>query len=248
MNVIVLAAGYGTRLGPLGRDRPKGLLQLGGQSLLGHLLAGLTELPGPLDIHVITNRRFLPAFTKWADEHERRFSAVPTILDDGTHSPDERLGALGDLSFALEHAGYDRDVLVMVTDTLFGFSLGDFIREFDQRSDAEVLLAIQEEKDWNVLRRRGVVTLAADGRVTRFQEKPDEPCSSSTALPIYLLRSTMLYRVSEYLRTGGDTDAPGYLIEWLVDRAHVAGWAAPGSRVDVGTPEAYRSALGRFRA
>ena len=246
MNVIVLAAGYGTGLGPLGRDRPKGLLQLGGRPLLDYLLAGLSELPGPLDIHVVTNRRFLPAFTAWAGEHEGGFSSAPTILDDGTYSPDERLGAVGDLSFGLKHAGYDRDVLVMVTDTLFGFSLGDFVREFDQRTDADVLLAIQEEKDRKVLRRRGVVTLADDSRVTRFQEKPDEPCSTSTALPIYLLRSTMLSRVSEYLRRGGNPDAPGHLIEWLVDRVHVVGWTAPGSRADVGTPESYRSALDRF--
>ena len=41
MRALVLAAGVGKRLAPLTEERPKGLIELGGQSLLARLLDGL---------------------------------------------------------------------------------------------------------------------------------------------------------------------------------------------------------------
>jgi choline kinase len=38
---LVLAAGLGKRLAPLTEERPKGLIELGGRSLLARLLDGL---------------------------------------------------------------------------------------------------------------------------------------------------------------------------------------------------------------
>ena len=43
MKAIILAAGEGTRLRPLTRDRPKPMLPLGGQPLIGYLVALLRE-------------------------------------------------------------------------------------------------------------------------------------------------------------------------------------------------------------
>ena len=41
MTGLVLAAGLGKRLAPLTEERPKGLIELGGRSLLARLLDGL---------------------------------------------------------------------------------------------------------------------------------------------------------------------------------------------------------------
>ena len=41
MRALVLAAGLGKRLAPLTEERPKGLIELGGRSLLARLLDGL---------------------------------------------------------------------------------------------------------------------------------------------------------------------------------------------------------------
>ena len=41
MRAILLAAGRGTRLGPLGAGRPKCLLRLGGRTLIERLIDGL---------------------------------------------------------------------------------------------------------------------------------------------------------------------------------------------------------------
>ena len=222
MNVIVLAAGYGTRLGAIGRERPKGLLERGGKPLLDHFPAKVNELPGSPDLYIVTNQRSSKALRLWADGARGSLGLVPAILDDGTSRPEERLGAVGDLSL-VDHAGQDTDALVLATDTLFDFSFADFVREFDRRAEAEVLLAIQEENDRRVLRRRGVVSLTPQGWVNQFQEKPEAPSFALTALPIYLLRVVVLPLVEEFMQTGRDPDAPGHLIKWLVDRVRVAG-------------------------
>jgi len=46
MKIIVLAAGYATRLYPLTLDRPKALLQVGGRPMLTHVLERLLEIDG----------------------------------------------------------------------------------------------------------------------------------------------------------------------------------------------------------
>ncbi len=56
MRVILLAAGEGSRLRPYTLDRPKCLVELGGNSLLGHQLAALQQL-GLRDIHICTGYR-----------------------------------------------------------------------------------------------------------------------------------------------------------------------------------------------
>lgn len=52
MKAIILAAGKGTRLGPLTDSKPKCLVELAGQSLLEHQLETLFEC-GITDIHVV---------------------------------------------------------------------------------------------------------------------------------------------------------------------------------------------------
>jgi len=273
LRALLLAAGYGTRLGELGRSVPKLLIPLGGRPLADHLLEKLVEIPDLAEVVVVTNSHFRDPIERWAlTVGERPSSAAPPrilpeetrpeasrpddprplpavrVLDDGTSSPDERLGAVGDLAFALEEMSPEGDVLVLAADTLPGFSLATFVRERTVRTRAELLLVLEEEGDPERLGSRGVVATDGSGRIVDFQEKPDHPASNLTALPIYLFRQGALPRIPEYLATGGSRDAPGHLVAWLVDRIRVEGWHAPGpGRLDVGTPEGLREARGSFR-
>ena len=45
MNVVVLAAGFATRLYPLTLDRPKPLLDVGGRPVLTHLMERTLSIP-----------------------------------------------------------------------------------------------------------------------------------------------------------------------------------------------------------
>jgi glucose-1-phosphate thymidylyltransferase len=250
LQAILLAAGYGTRLGELGRRVPKPLLELGDRPLADHLLEDLARIPEVTELLVVTNSRFRTAMEDWAGSPEERAPFPVRILDDGTSHPGERLGAVGDLAFALEQVGReeaeDPDRLVLAGDTLPGFPLEGLVTASARRPGADALLVLEEEEDPERLGERGVVQVDATGRITSFQEKPESPKSTLTALPIYLFRPDALARIQEFLREGGDPDAPGTLVAWLVDRVRVEGWRSPGARVDVGTPEGLEAARRRF--
>lgn len=252
--VVVLAAGYGTRLGDLGRHTPKLLLDLGGRPLADHLLDGLGG-PGdrgaemlPEEVVVVTNSRFLRPIEEWAAAFARRVSFPLRVLDDGTSGPEEQRGAVGDLAIALEAVPASDDLLVVASDTLPGFALSRLVEEWRRRPAADLLLVVQDEPDPEVLGARGVVSVDPSGRVAGFQEKPTRPRSSLTALPLYVFGGRALALVPEYLETGGSRDAPGHLVAWLVDRVRAEAWASPGARrMDVGTPEGLRAARRRHR-
>ena len=65
MKLLVIAAGYATRLYPLTRDRPKALLPVGGKPMLDHVLASLSGI-GADRTYVVTNAKFAPQFREWA--------------------------------------------------------------------------------------------------------------------------------------------------------------------------------------
>ena len=101
MKAVILAAGYATRLHPLTLDRPKHLLEVGGRPLLERLLEQL-----PLDdfdaVYVVTNSKFAPRFREWAAAQS---GAHIEVIDDGTTSDDDKLGAIGDLQLAITAEG-----------------------------------------------------------------------------------------------------------------------------------------------
>src|SRR4051812_40373844 len=85
MKVVLLAAGYATRLRPLTDDRPKHLLPVGGRPMLDWVLDRVHELDEVDGVHLVTNSRFAPNFSDWATTHG------VTVHDDGTTANDDRL-------------------------------------------------------------------------------------------------------------------------------------------------------------
>ena len=65
MRLLVLAAGYATRLYPLTLDRPKPLLPVGGRPMIDWLLASLDPI-GFDARYVVTNAKFAGRFRDWA--------------------------------------------------------------------------------------------------------------------------------------------------------------------------------------
>ena len=99
MKVFVLAAGYATRLHPETRERAKPLLDIGGAPLLTRLLTRVLALDGIDEVIVIANARFSAQFELWRESFS--CAAALRVLNDGSTSEADGLGALGDLSFAL---------------------------------------------------------------------------------------------------------------------------------------------------
>jgi len=234
MKCLVLAGGYGTRMQGILGERPKALADIQGRCVLDRLLDGLSPLVS--QVSLVTNARFYSQFEAWAAHSAHSAD----LLNNGSTQADNRLGALGDLDLLLSKTGYDAPALVVASDTILDFSLNGLLQQFQRTGCSQ--LAVRRNPDPADQRRRGVVQMDAEQRVTAFQEKPDRPQSDIAASPIYLLTPEALARLPSYLAQGRPKDAPGSFIETLCQEQRVEGWWMPGSLFDVGNPESYRAA------
>jgi glucose-1-phosphate thymidylyltransferase len=239
VKAVILAAGYATRLYPLTLDRPKHLLEVGGRPILEQLLERLplAELDA---IYVVTNAKFAPLFREWADE----YPANVVVIDDGTSTEEDRLGAIGDLALVIAGERLDDDLLVAAGDSLFTERLDGFVRFGRER--AAVATAVYDVGDLDAMKRLSSVAVAEDSRVTSFEEKPERPTSTLAGIALYFFPRTALPLVAEYLAEGNNPDQPGRLLAWLYRRTPVYAWRVPGPWLDIGTPDTLAEAEAFF--
>src|SRR5437660_609378 len=72
MNVLILAAGYATRLYPLTLNKAKPLLEVAGKPMIEWVLDNLTVLPDLETIYVVTNSKFPKDFQEWPTNYTNR--------------------------------------------------------------------------------------------------------------------------------------------------------------------------------
>jgi glucose-1-phosphate thymidylyltransferase len=226
MKALILAAGYATRLRPLTDSIPKMLLPLADRPLLDYLLDRLREVDQLDEIQLVTNARFADTFRDWAPEDV-------TVLNDGTSSNDDRLGAIGDIAFAIERGGLGGDDLLIVAgDNLIGYSLADFV-DFWRAKDGSAI-AVRKVADRALLTQYGVAELDRDDRLIGLEEKPAEPKSDLAATASYVYRAGHIALLTRYLEEGNPTDAPGNFTAWLYSREPVYGYRVSGEWHDIG--------------
>ena len=230
MKAVILAAGYATRLHPLTLDRPKHLLEVGGRTMLDRLLGQL-----PLDelevVYVVTNAKFADRFRAWAAGRESKVE----VIDDGTTSEDDKLGAIGDLELVIGSRQVDDDLVVAAGDSLFTERLDAFVQFARDRSAAAI--AVYEVDELEEMTRLSSVTVDSEARVVALEEKPERPTSKLAGIALYYYPREILPLVAEYLADGNNPDQPGRFVEWLYRRTPVYAWRVPGRWLDIGTPE-----------
>lgn len=234
MKAIVLAAGYATRLYPLTLNQPKALLPVGGRPMLDRVLGSLAGV-GADQTYVVTNTKFAPHFGEWAATRPD-----VTVVDDGTTSDADKLGAIGDIAFVLEQAEIDDDLVVVAGDNLFSEDLsafGDFCRE----RNAPVI-AVYDVGDLAAMSKYNSVETDKQGRITYFEEKPEHATSTLTGIALYFYPRHVLPLIAQYIAEGNNPDQPGRLVQWLYPRADVYTWRVPGTWYDIGSAETLREA------
>jgi len=242
VNAILLAAGYGTRLYPLTRDRAKPLLPVGGRPIIDHLIDRLGAAPEISRLILVTNDRFASDFERWAASGS--FPAPMLILNDGSTCNEDRRGAVADIQFALEEIGGKHEpAYVLATDNLPRFELRDII-ELSRNRDASAVFACPEDPER--LRRSGVAQLGAYGRIVAFEEKPERQTGRHRIPPFYAYTAPDVASVGRYLAEGGNPDAPGHYLAWLVGHREVYALPRPEGTYDIGTLESYRAVCRQF--
>ena len=239
MKAVLLCAGFATRLHPLTRDVPKPLLDVAGRPILDDLLAQIAATRRIRDVVVVSNGRFAEHFERWRAAGPAPGLAIE-ILDDGARSNETRLGAVGDLAFAVREARLQGPLLVAAGDNLFRFPMADLLADFDRRRASVV--AAHRERDPARLRRTGVAEVDADGRMLRFVEKSADPPSDLACPALYVFDQAALDLLPRFREEAPDADAPGELVAWLAARTPVYVHEMAGARLDVGDLESYRGA------
>ncbi|MGI6173423.1 MAG: nucleotidyltransferase family protein [Christensenellales bacterium] len=243
MEALILAAGYATRLYPLTRDTPKALLPIGKKCMLSFILEGLKTIPSLEKVYIVTNDRFTAQFEAWVESADISPLTVE-VINDGTKGNEDRLGALGDVQFALENAQIDDDLLVMASDNFFTFPLSDFVDAF-HRTGKDTLLA-GHIYDTEELRRFAVAVLDEEGTVKELVEKPKEPKTTIAIYAMYCYRRDTLPLFKQYIDEGNPADSPGFFPQWLHKRKEVKVWLFRGDCVDIGTHETYRAVCEKY--
>src|SRR3989338_1932693 len=119
MDAIILAAGYAIRLQPLTEDTPKALLEVAGKPMMEHIVGKIEGLKIG-KIYIVANDKFYQNFLDWLHNLNAR---VPVeVINDGTKSNEDRLGAVGDLNFIIKNKNIMEDIIVIAGDNLFELS------------------------------------------------------------------------------------------------------------------------------
>lgn len=237
MKLLILCAGYATRMRPLTEDKPKTLLPIAGKPVIEYILANFIKIPEIDTIFVLTNAKYHSHFLNWMETYHT--CKTIRIVSDSTTSNDTRLGAIGDIQFAIDKLSITDDLLIVAGDNLFTFDVKDFIKFFRSRG---ISVGVRQVSDKQLLTNYNEVKLDNHFRLVSFEEKPQNPRYTRAAICMYIFPREKLSLVYEYLREGNNSDEPGRLIQWLHKRENVFGYLFSGVWYDIGNIEQYRRA------
>jgi len=234
MKVIILCAGYATRMYPLTLVKSKNLLQIGGKVMVEHIIEKLNKIPEIDKIVIISNDKFYSDFNLWAEDKKNI-----VVLNDGSNSDKERLGAIGDIEFAVDRLE-DDEFLIIAGDNLFEFDLLDFVN-YGRKNG--ITVGIKRVEDINLIKKYSQVVLDEKNRITYFEEKPQNPKTKDAAICVYYFpKRTLKKYLDEYLNSGNNPDQAGLFIQYLHKKVDVYGYVFEDNWFDIGDINQFHSA------
>lgn len=239
MKCLILAAGYATRLYPLTLNKAKPLLMIAGRPAIEHIIERVEEISEIDEILVITNEKFFKQFQDWQSAFTSK--KVIKVLSDKTLSEKDRLGAIGDIDFVIKREKISADLLVIAGDNLFELGLREFV-DFAGRKLPAFSIGTYNLKDKEAVKRYSQVSVDADSKIIKFEEKPRRPTATLVAKCIYFFPKDKLGLISEYINSGNPVDAPGHYISWLCGKYSVYAFTFTGMWYDIGDVEVYKRA------
>jgi len=244
MKALILAAGYAVRLYPLTKRFPKPLLKVAGRPIIDYIVDKLVLIDDIDEIMVVTNNRFIKKFRQWS--RSRKSNKKITIINDLTMSPEDRLGAIGDIYFSIEKNKVKDDILVVGGDNLLEDNLEQFVK-FSVKKKLKPVIGVYDIKDKAEASKYGVIKLNKDKRIIDFQEKPEKPKSSLVAMCLYYFPEGKLKLLKEYMADETNRkDATGFYIDWLRKKEIVYGFIFNQQWFDIGDRKFYDQANKTF--
>ncbi len=241
MNALILAAGYATRLYPLTLNKAKPLLAVGGKPIIEWVVDNLQGIPDLETIYVVTNDKFAADFQAWSERYQTRHPQFKfKIVNDGSKSDDDKLGAIGDINFVVTRENLRQgSMLIVAGDNLFTESLEEFVV---CAKGSEAVVGIYDVGDGEAIKKYGNVQVNEDGIITYLEEKPENPRGTLAAIALYYYSPAVLSLLTTYLAAGNNADQPGRFVQWLYTRKLVKTYQIKGKWLDIGSKETLENA------
>ena len=247
--LVILAAGFATRLYPLTKERAKPLLDIAGRPVLSRLLDRVLEIETLESAVLVSNARFREQFESWVAEYATRLPI--TIADNGVRELADARGGIADLALGIQElcdstpSAHDEATMVVAGDNLVDFDLGGFANAY--REHGEALVAARRLQPPIPPRRYGEIQGDEHGRVLAFREKPAQPTSELAATGLYIYPPGIGEQLDAYLGAGNEPDAPGHFLAWLVTQQPLRYHEIDASRLhDIGNHESLETAQRLF--
>lgn len=241
MKCLILAAGYATRLYPITENFPKPLLMVGEKTILDWLVDDIDSANVVDEYVVISNHKFAHHFDAWAKNKHQKI----TVVDDGTDTNENRLGAVKDIQFAIDRLKLDDDMLVIAGDNVLDFSLVKFI-QYAKSKNTSCVMRYYEADDKKLLK-TGVVTIDDNDKILNMTEKSPTPATHWCCPPFYYYTREDAMLVQKGIDSGCGTDAPGSYIAWLCKQVTIHAMEMPGKRYDIGNLESYEQVKSEYK-
>jgi mannose-1-phosphate guanylyltransferase len=180
---ILLVGGFGTRLKPLTDESPKPMLPVAGLPVTEHQIRAAKKA----GIHtlVLATSYLAEVFTPYFGDGAKWGMKILYAVEK------EPLGTGGAIRNAAELLGRDEPVVVFNGDVLSRHSIADQITfHIDKRADVTLHLIDVEDA-----RAFGCVPTDADGRVTAFLEKMDNPVTNSINAGCYVFSPEVITQI-----------------------------------------------------
>lgn len=240
MKVVVLCAGYATRLYPLTENQPKPLLPVGNKPILEWILEQVEKVQGIEAVYLVSNQKFAGHFEAWAARKKHPWPLE--VVNDRTTSNETRLGAIGDLAYVIQRKKMmPCDLMVIAGDNFFDFDLVSFTN-FGKAKRPHGVIAVYDVGDKELAKRYGLVQTSADGKILEFQEKPPQPATTLASSGIYWLPQETWSLLDTYITTNHNTDQPGHYMRWLAENSGLFAFPLKGKWLDIGDLASYQKA------
>ena len=220
---ILLVGGFGTRLMPLTRNTPKPMLTVAGIPVTEHQLmmakaAGITEI-------VLATSYLSEVFTPYFGDGSKWGMSIRYAVEK------EPLGTGGAIANAAQLLDTQESIVILNGDVLSSHDLAEQIRQHEAH-DADVTLHLTQVDD---ARAFGCVPTDAQGRVTAFLEKMDNPITNQINAGCYVFNPRVLSSIPLATVVSVERETFPQLVN---NGAKIYGYLENTYWLDIGTPKA----------
>jgi len=220
---ILLVGGFGTRLKPLTDESPKPMLPVAGLPVTEHQI--LAAKRAGIHTLVLATSYLAEVFTPYFGDGAKWGMKILYAVEK------EPLGTGGAIRNAAELLGRDEPVVIFNGDVLSRHSIADQIT-FHIEKQADVTLHLIDVED---ARAFGCVPTDAEGRVSAFLEKMDNPVTNSINAGCYVFSPSVI----DQIPLGKVVSIERETFPALVSSGRpVFGYKEQSYWLDVGTPAA----------